>query len=204
MCYGDIGLNMSKKAKRRFTTDSVGFQVVMAIIVSIVLMALAVLFLRIFTRHGREFEMPDYRGQQSQTLTQNRTKEGFIFVVNEQRYEEGATPGAVLVQDPAAGEKVKHGRKVYLTVAAAEPPTIKLPELHEIPLNQAKIMIESQGLVLERIIEKPSPYENLVLDVLYRGHSIASGADIKMGEKVTLVVGKNIDVLPDSIPSLEE
>ena len=83
-------MNMSKKAKRRFKTDSVGFQVVMAIIVSIMLMALAVLFLRIFTRHGREFEMPDYRGQQSQTLTQNRTKEGFIFVVNEQRYEEGA------------------------------------------------------------------------------------------------------------------
>ncbi|MBR4136672.1 MAG: PASTA domain-containing protein [Bacteroidales bacterium] len=194
---------MSKKTTRKFTTKSLAFQLIMACVVTIVLMALAVLFLRLFTRHGREFEMPDYRGQQSQVLTQTHSKEGFIFVVNEQRYEEGATPGAVLVQDPAAGEKVKHGRKVYLTVAASEPPTIKLPELHEIPLNQAKIMIESQGLVLERIIEKPSPYENLVLDVLYRGHSINSGADIKMGEKITLVVGKNINVLPDSIPSEE-
>ena len=194
---------MSKKTTRKFTTKSLAFQLIMACVVTIVLMALAVLFLRLFTRHGREFEMPDYRGQQSQVLTQTHSKEGFIFVVNEQRYEEGATPGAVLVQDPAAGEKVKHGRKVYLTVAASEPPTIKLPELHEIPLNQAKIMIESQGLVLERIIEKPSPYENLVLDVLYRGHSINSGADIKMGEKITLVVGKNFNVLPDSIPSEE-
>ena len=194
---------MSKKTSRKFNTKSLAFQLIMACVVTVVLMALAVLFLRLFTRHGREFEMPDYRGQQSQVLTQTHSKEGFVFVVNEQRYEEGATPGAVLVQDPAAGEKVKHGRKVYLTVAAAEPPTIKLPELHEIPLNQAKIMIESQGLVLERIIEKPSPYENLVLDVLYRGHSINSGADIKMGEKITLVVGKNINVLPDSIPSEE-
>ena len=194
---------MSKKTTRKFTTKSLAFQLIMACVVTIVLMALAVLFLRLFTRHGREFEMPDYRGQQSQVLTQTHSKEGFIFVVNEQRYEEGATPGAVLVQDPATGEKMKHGRKVYLTVAASEPPTIKLPELHEIPLNQAKIMIESQGLVLERIIEKPSPYENLVLDVLYRGHSINSGADIKMGEKITLVVGKNFNVLPDSIPSEE-
>ena len=147
--------------------------------------------------------MPDYQGQLSQTLTPSHSREGFVFVVNEQRYEEGAEPGAVLVQDPAPGEKVKHGRKVYLTVAAAEPPTIKLPELHEIPLSQAKIMLESQGLILERVIERPSPYENLVLDVLYRGHSVGAGIDIKMGEKITLVVGKNIEVLPDSIPSVE-
>lgn len=192
---------MNKKKTRKFTTKSLGFQLIMAAVVTVLLLVLAVLLLRLFTRHGREFEMPDYRGQLSQNLTQTHSKEGFVFVVNEQRYEEGAKPGAVLVQDPAAGEKVKRGRKVYLTVAAAEPPTIKLPELHEIPLSQAKIMLESQGLILDKIIEKPSPYENLVLDVLYRGHSIAVGTDIKMGEKITLVVGKNINILPDSIPS---
>ncbi|MCR4964044.1 MAG: PASTA domain-containing protein [Bacteroidales bacterium] len=194
---------MSKKSTHKFSVRSVWFQILLAVVVSFALLFLAALFLRVFTRHGKEFEMPDYRGQLSQTLTQTRSKEGFIFVVNEQRYEEGATPGAVLVQDPAAGEKVKRGRKVYLTVAAAEPPTIKLPELKEIPLSQAKIMLESQGLILERVIEKPSPYENLVLDVLYKGHTVGAGLDIKMGEKITLVVGKNINVLPDSIPAEE-
>lgn len=194
---------MSKKNTHKFSTRSVWFQLLMALLVTVFLMVAVVLLLRLFTRHGREFEMPDYRGQLSQTLTQSHSREGFVFVVNEQRYEEGAEPGAVLVQDPAPGEKVKHGRKVYLTVAAAEPPTIKLPELHEIPLSQAKIMLESQGLILDRVIERPSPYENLVLDVLYKGHSVGAGIDIKMGEKITLVVGKNINVLPDSIPSEE-
>lgn len=194
---------MSKKSTHKFSTGSVWFHLLMALLVTIFLMVSVVLLLRLFTRHGREFEMPDYRGQLSQTLTQSHSREGFVFVVNEQRYEEGAEPGAVLVQDPAPGEKVKHGRKVYLTVAAAEPPTIKLPELHEIPLSQARIMLESQGLILERVIERPSPYENLVLDVLYKGHSVGAGIDIKMGEKITLVVGKNIEVLPDSIPSEE-
>lgn len=194
---------MSKKKTHKFSTRSVWFQLLMALLVTVFLMVAVVLLLRLFTRHGGEFEMPDYRGQLSQTLTQSHSREGFVFVVNEQRYEEGAEPGAVLVQDPAPGEKVKHGRKVYLTVAAAEPPTIKLPELHEIPLSQAKIMLESQGLILDRVIERPSPYENLVLDVLYKGHSVGAGIDIKMGEKITLVVGKNINVLPDSIPSEE-
>ncbi len=194
---------MSKKEKHKFSTKSWGFQLLLAVLVSIILLALVVLSLRLFTRHGKEFEMPDYRGQSSEMLTQTHSKEGFVFVVNEQRYEEGAKPGAVLAQDPMAGEKVKRGRKVYLTVAAAEPPTIKLPELREIPFSQAKIMLESQGLVLDKVIEKPSPYENLVLDVLYRGHAVGSGIDIKMGEKITLVVGKNINVLPDSVVTEE-
>ena len=78
------------------------------------------------------------------------------------------------------------------------PPPIKMLELRDLSLRQAQIMIESQGLVLERVIEKPSPYENVVLEVLYKGHSIAQGTPIKQGEKITLVVGKDVGGLPDS------
>ena len=119
-------------------------------------------------------------------------------MVNDELYENGATPGTVLKQNPLPGEKVKRGRKVYLTVAASEPPTINMLELRDLSLRQAEIMIESQGLVLERTIQKPSPYENVVLEVLYRGHSIAAGTPIKQGEKITLVVGKDVGDLPDS------
>ena len=172
----------------------------MAAVASIVFLIVIMLLMRAFTRHGKEFEMPSFEGQQAQELTQRGRDEGFVFVVNDHLYENGKQPGTVLKQDPAPGEKVKRGRKVYLTVAAAEPPTIKMPELHDISLRQAQIILEAQGLVLDRVIEKPSPYENVVLDVLYRGHSIASGTQIKMGEKISLVVGKDIGDLPDAEP----
>jgi len=178
--------------------NRLGFHILSAIGITLVVLIVASLMLRLFTRHGKEFPMPSFIGQQAEELTQRGRTEGFIFEVKDQLYEEGKTPGTVLRQDPAAGEKVKKGRKVYLTVAAAAPPTIKMPELHNISQRQAQIMLEAQGLVLDRVIEKPSPYENLVLDVLYRGHSIASGTEIKMGEKITLVIGKNIGDLPDS------
>lgn len=174
------------------------FHILMAILVTILLFVLIILFLNLFTRHGREVEMPSYYGKSAEELTQHGRAEGFVFVVNDELYEEGATPGSVLKQNPLPGEKVKHGRKVYLTVAASEPPTIKMLELRDLSLRQAQIMIESQGLVLDRIIEKPSPYENVVLEVLYKGHSIAQGTPIKQGEKITLVVGKDIGDLPDS------
>ena len=175
-----------------------GFHILMAIVVTAVIFILTILFLRLFTRRGREIEMPSYAGRSAQELTQHGRSEGFVFVVNDELYENGATPGTVLKQNPLPGEKVKRGRKVYLTVAAAEPPTIKMLELRDLSLRQAQIMIESQGLVLDKIIEKPSPYENVVLEVLYKGHSIAQGTPIKQGEKITLVVGKDIGDLPDS------
>ena len=142
--------------------------------------------------------MPSYAGRSAQELTQSGRSEGFVFVVSDELYESGAAPGTVLKQNPLPGEKVKRGRKVYLTVAASEPPTIKMLELRNLSLRQAQIMLESQGLVLEKVIEKPSPYENAVLEVLYKGHSIAQGTPIKQGEKITLVVGKNIGYMPDS------
>ncbi len=170
----------------------------MAVVVTIVIFVLTILFLRLFTRHGHEIEMPSYMGRSAEELTQHGRAEGFVFVVNDELYENDAVPGSVLKQNPMPGEKVKRGRKVYLTVAAAEPPTIKMLELRDLSLRQAQIMIESQGLVLDHIIEKPSPYENVVLEVLYKGHSIAQGTPIKQGEKLTLVIGKNIGDLPDS------
>ncbi|MBO7586309.1 MAG: PASTA domain-containing protein [Bacteroidales bacterium] len=181
-------------------TKRLWFHILMAAVASVVFLIAIMLLMRAFTRHGKEFEMPSFEGQQAQELTQRGRDEGFVFVVNDHLYENGKQPGTVLKQDPAPGEKVKRGRKVYLTVAAAEPPTIKMPELHDISLRQAQIILEAQGLVLDRVIEKPSPYENVVLDVLYRGHSIASGTQIKMGEKISLVVGKDIGDLPDAEP----
>lgn len=174
------------------------FHILLAILVTVVIFMLTILFLKLFTRHGHEIEMPSYAGQSAEELTQNGRSEGFVFVVSDELYKNDATPGTVLKQNPLPGEKVKRGRKVYLTVAAAEPPTIKMLELRDLSLRQAQIMIESQGLVLDRVIEKPSPYENVVLEVLYKGHSIAQGNPIKQGEKITLVVGKNIGDLPDS------
>jgi beta-lactam-binding protein with PASTA domain len=183
---------------RKLSPDRPAFHILLAILVTIIIFVSAILFLRLFTRHGHEIEMPSYCGQSAEELTQRGRSEGFVFEVSDELYDRDAKPGTVLKQNPMPGEKVKHGRKVYLTVAAAEPPTIKMLELRDLSLRQAQIMIESQGLVLERVIEKPSPYENVVLEVLYKGHSIAQGTPIKQGEKITLVVGKDIGDLPDS------
>lgn len=141
--------------------------------------------------------MPDFKGRSADELIQKGTSEGFVFVVNDEIYERNAEPGTVLKQNPLPGEKVKNGRKVYLTLAASQPPMVKMPELRDLSLRQAQIMLESQKLVLDKVIEKPSPYENVVLEVLYNGHTVSAGKEVRQGDKITLVVGKNIGDLPE-------
>ncbi len=179
-------------------TNRLWFHLLAAVVGSLILLFVVIFLLRIFTRHGKEFEMPNFIGQSAEELTQQDHENGFVFVVSDYLFENGAEPGSVLKQDPHPGEKVKKGRKVYLTVATDEPPTIKMPELHDISLRQAQIILEAQGLVLGNVIERPSPYENAVLEVLYKGHAIHAGTEIKMGEKITLVIGKDISDLPDA------
>ena len=91
---------------------------------------------------------------------------------------------------------MKKGRKVYLTVATSEPPTVIMPELRDVSQRQAEIMLGALGLELEGVILKPSPYENAVLEQLHNGRTIAAGTKIKMGDKITLVVGRDISELP--------
>ncbi len=187
----------SKISRKLLSRNSFLFHILLAVVLTIVLFFLMVLFLSFFTRHGREIEMPDFKGKSADELIQNRTTEDFVFVVSDEIYEENARPGTVLKQNPLSGEKVKKGRKVYLTLAASQPPMVKMPELRDLSLRQAQIMLESQKLNLDKVIEKPSPYENVVLEVLYKGHTIMAGKEVRQGDKITLVVGKNIGDLPD-------
>ena len=74
-----------------------------------------------------------------------------------------------------------------------------MPELKDVSLRQAEIMLKAIGLELEGVIYKPSPFENAVLEQLYKGRSIAPNTEINQGDKITLVVGKDIDDLPESL-----
>ncbi|MDR1757527.1 MAG: PASTA domain-containing protein [Bacteroidales bacterium] len=176
-----------------FRPRRLGFHLVLAFLVTIGLIFAGTLFLRIYTHHGQEYALPDFAGQKAEDLLQNDTNL-FIFEVNEYVYDFRNESGVVLKQSPLAGEMVKAGRKVYLTVSSKEPPMLKMPELRDVSHQQAEIMLKAIGLEVGTVIYKPSPYEGVVLDQLYRGRAIGANTEIKYGEKITLVVGRDMGV----------
>ena len=176
-----------------FKPQRMGFHLLLALLITAVLIIAATLFLKIYTRHGKEVEMPNFIGQDSEVLIENLASNDFIFVVTDHIYDKSKEEGIILKQNPQAKELVKKGRKVYLTIASAEPPKVKMPELRDVSLRQAEIMLKAIGLELGGVIYKPSPFANAVLDQLYKGRAIGAGTEISFGEKITLVVGKDLE-----------
>ena len=175
-----------------FKPNRMGFHLLLALILTVLFIIGAVIFLNIYTRHGQEVPMPNFIGSNSKELIQNESNGDFIIVVSDSIYDKSITKETVLKQYPKANEMVKKGRKVYLTVASSKPPKVKMPELQDVSLRQAEIMLQALGLELGGVIYKPSPFENAVLEQLYKGRGIASGTEVSVGDKITLVVGRNI------------
>lgn len=184
------------KVKDFFKPGRMGYHFLLALGLTLIIIIICLIFTRIYTRHGREVEMPDFVGKDSKALIDTMLPSDYIIVIADEVYDKSMEAGTIIKQTPVAGEKVKKGRKVYLTIATSEPPTVIMPQLRDVSLRQAEIMLNALGLELAGTILKPSPYENAVLEQLYRGHAIAAGTEIKMGEKITLVVGRDINELP--------
>lgn len=179
-----------------FKPKGLGFHLVLAVVVTIVLILLFSWGTRVYTRHGNEIKMPTFIGQDADVLLKDSLSKDFIIVVSDYVYDKEHEAGTILTQNPLPNEKVKRGRKVYLTVASSVPPKVKMPALKDVSRRQAEIMLEAIGLKLTNVINKPSPYEDVVLEQLYKGRAIAPGTEISMGESITLVVGKDIEELP--------
>jgi len=183
---------MSKIRTFFFSPRKLGFHVLLATAMVVIICVVALYVLRSYTRHGTEVVMPDFIGMSSQELLNKEdASKDYIIVISDYIYDRGTPPGTVLKQDPHVGEMVKKGRKVYVTVASSDPPKVMMPLLIDVSLRQAEIMLKAIGLERGPVIFKSSRYENAVLEQLYKGRAIAPGTEISAGETITLVVGKN-------------
>jgi len=174
-----------------FQPHRLGFHVILALVIVLIICVIGSLFLKIYTRHGSEIAMPNFIGQQSETLVKEQPND-FIIVIAEQVYDSKQSTGTVIKQNPLPNERVKKGRKVYLTISSNTPPKIKMPSLVDVSMRQAEIMLLALGLKMGNPIYKQSSYENVVLEQLYKGRAITAGTEICVGETITLVVGKDM------------
>lgn len=175
-----------------FRPSGLGFHILIAILVTLLLLVAANYFMKKFTHHGEEVKMPNYVGKCYSDL-RNSTSENFTFEVSRIKiFDETKPDGTVVKQEPLPGENVKYGRKVTLTITTATPRMVKMPQLAgNITLRQAKHILEDSGLEVGTVVETESDSPGLVLGQ-YRektGKPIAAGTEIKQGEKIKLEVG---------------
>lgn len=168
--------------------------ILQGIVFSLLLIAVILISLQLFTRHGKEFEVPDLSGKtalEMETFRKDSNQHRFKFIVNDSVFVPDVAGGVVMSQDPLPGQLVKKGRKIYLSVSTVNPPMVEMPNLIDLSLRQAENMLKNNNLQLGQVVYKPSEYVNAVLEQRYKGRVIRQGTRLPYNASITLVVGKN-------------
>lgn len=168
---------------------------------SFVLLWLTIKMLNIYTRHGKVYEMPDFSGMTTPEVERAYGKD-YNFILIDSIYSKTQAPGTIVQQDPLPGSKVKHGRNVYYIIVAIEPERTNMPNLNNLSLRQALVLLESSGLEVKELIYVDYFARNAICEQRYDGGIIKPGTELIKGSKITLYVGLGPDDKKAKLPSL--
>ena len=145
--------------------------------------------LDIYTRHGEAVIVPDVKGmgvEEAEKMFRNR---GLVCIVSDSSYVKTLPAGCILEYNPAAGQKVKEGRIIYLTINAINIPLQAVPDVADnSSLRQAEARILASGFKLNDI-EYMAGEKDWVYGVKYQDRVLAMGEKVPMGATLTLMVG---------------
>ncbi len=132
-------------------------------------------WLKIYTHHGQQLEMPDYIDVPFDEAQKDAKSKSFELIVNDSVHIVGVPGGIIRLQNPPGGSLVKQNRKVYVTVTKYTADKIDLADLYEIyGANYDLKSAEMRGRGLNTVVmsRRYDAAENVILEVWYRGERI--------------------------------
>lgn len=195
---------MNSKTKQFFQfVFSRGFlkQIGLMLVVLFILIFLTFMFIRFYTNHGEAVEVPALKGLTMEEAGLLLSHHNLQYVIIDSVYDAKAVRGSIIEQVPAAGEFVKSGRSIYITINTVNKPLIVLPDVKDLSLRNARALLESQGLKVIGIEQQPGEQNDLALYAkTVSGHQLVAGERIAIESSVILVVSHNSDLslVPDT------
>lgn len=171
------------------------------VVLSFVLLWLTIRALNIYTRHGKVVEMPDFSGLTTTEVERMYGKD-YHFILIDSIYSKTQEPGSIVQQDPLPGSKVKHGRNVYYIIVAKTPERTTMPNLNNLSLRQALVLLESSGLEVKELHYVDYFARNAICEQHYNGTVIKPGTELIKGSQITLYVGLGPERKDMKLPSL--
>ena len=192
-----MGTEEKKSTGKWAVTNLIG-----AVAFFIALSLVASLLLGIFTRHGKEIEVPDMTNLTVAQAEQMASEAGIRVEVTDSVFVRRMAKGAVYKQNPAAGAQVKKGRRIMLTINAVNAKKVSMPNLVGLSMRQARAELSSKGLNLNKLIYVDDIATNNVLRQLYRNREISAGREVESGSDIDLVVGLNPENSQTFVPNV--
>ncbi len=155
--------------------------------------------LDIYTHHGEAITIPNVKNKSFKDAQNIFDQVGLEVVVSDTGYVKSLPPGCVLEQSPEAGERVKSGHVVYLTINASKTPTLTLPDIIDnSSLREAIAKLSSMGFKLG-MPKFVSGEKDWVYGVIVNGKSVVAGDKISVEDSVYIQVGNGLRDLADSV-----
>ena len=148
--------------------------------------------LDVFTHHGEKIRVPQVMGmrhEKAMNKLQRADLRGVIFdSIYDPKYKD--QPGRVLSQSPHAGNIVKSGRAIYLTLQRSGEPPIRIPDMiRNVTERLGRRQLTDLGFTVgtsEVVYNEP---KGLLLGVKQGGRVINSGDMLNNKDSLTLIVG---------------
>ncbi len=153
-----------------------------------VLLLLVFFLLKGYTRHGKEYVVPDISGRLIQEAEQMKEMSPFDIVIIDSIYQEDTPSGTILSQEPAADSKAKKGRKIYLTIASFSGDEVEMPSCVDMSLKLAVQTITDIGLRIGNINFVQGNIPNIVVAQQKGGKAIRKSTKVKRGDVIDLIV----------------
>lgn len=160
----------------------------MAIAAGFLLIVALTFFLDAYTRHGKVTSVPDVTRKNAKEAIATLKGKGFKVIVDS-TYRDSLPPLFVIKQVPGPGEKVKHGRTIYIVVNKESVPLIEMPNLMGASINSALHLLERANLKLGDTLYKPDFAAGRVLKQLIGNTEIKPGEMVPYGTKITMIIG---------------
>ncbi len=173
---------------------ALGRNVVVAVSLLVIVLFVANILLAIITRHGSNKDVPNFVGSNLEQAEGLARRGRLQIIVNDSLYVPMYAGGVILEQRPSAGkDKVKSGRKIYVTINASKQKSVEVPYVAGYSLRQAKSNLLAAGLDIDRLEYVNDIANNYVLDQKFRGEPMKADSAVlaPIGSKITLVVGRS-------------
>ncbi len=163
--------------------------IIAMVVVVFVLLFVVLKGLDIYTRHGEAVVVPDVKGMGEEEAEKVFRNHGPSCIGSDSSYVKTLPAGSVLEYNPAAGQKVKEGRTIYVTINALNIPLQTVPDVADnSSLRQAEARILASGFKLAEI-QYVAGEKDWVYGVKYKGRQLSTGDKVPTGSVLTLMVG---------------
>lgn len=175
-----------------------------AMAAAVVVLALAVRFgIDLYTHHGEAIAVPNILHMKEDDALHVLDNAKLQMEVTDTGYVKSLPPGCILEQSPAAGERVKSGHTVYVTVNATSSPTITLPDIIDnSSLREAMAKLTAMGFKLG-MPQYISGEKDWVYGIIVRGRHVVAGDKISVDDSLVIQVGNGMRDAADSVDYID-